>query len=115
MLKKMTCRALIVSMLALSFQGAGAAMIGADRAATESVAADRAVVLGVLERADTVAQLQAQGIDLAQARDRVAAMNDEEVSRLAADIPPAPAGAAVGSLIVVAAIAAAVWYFFFRR
>ena len=115
MLKKMTCRALIVSMLALSFQGAGAAMIDADRAAPQSAAADRAVVMNVLERQETVAQLQAQGIDLAQARDRVAAMNDEEVSRLAADINAAPAGAAVGSLIVVAAIAAAVWYFFFRR
>jgi hypothetical protein len=115
MLKKMTCRALIVSMLALSFQGAGAAMIGAEQAATHSVAADRAVVLGVLERADTVERLQAQGIDLAQARDRVAAMNDQEVSRLAGDIQSAPAGADVGSVIVVAAVAAAVWYFFFRR
>lgn len=115
MLKKMTCRALIVSMLALSFQGAGAAMIGADRAQSASVSADRAVVLGVLDRAETVAQLQAQGIDAAQARERVAAMNDEEVSRLAGEIRSAPAGADFGSVIVVGAIVAAVWYFFFRR
>jgi demethoxyubiquinone hydroxylase (CLK1/Coq7/Cat5 family) len=113
MLKKMTCRALIVSMFALSFQGAGAGMIGADRAATSAVDADRAVVLHVLERAETVAQLQAQGVDAAQARERVAAMNDEEVSRLAADIRSAPAGAS--SILLVAAVVAAVWYFFFRR
>ena len=115
MIKKFTCRALIVSMLALSFQTAGAGMIGADRAVESSAQADRAVVLGVLERADTVAQLEAQGIDLAQARERVAAMNDEEVRRLAGDIQAAPAGAAIGSVIVIAAVAAAVWYFFFRR
>lgn len=115
MLKKMTCRALIVSMLALSFQGAGAAMIGADRASPTSAQADRTVVMGVLERADTVAQLQAQGIDLAQARERVAAMNDQEVSRLAADIQSAPAGADAGTVVAVIVVAAALWYFFVRR
>lgn len=115
MLKTMTCRALIASMLALSFQGAGAAMIGADRVPSGSASADRAVVLGVLDRADTVARLQAQGIDAAQARERVAAMNDEEVSRLASDIHSAPAGADAGTVIVVGAIAAAVWYYFVRR
>ena len=32
-MKKMTCRALVVTMLALSFQTANAGMIGADQAA----------------------------------------------------------------------------------
>ena len=114
-LKKMTCRALIVSMLALSFQGAGAGMIGAEQAAASTTAADRELVIQVLDRTETVAQLQAQGIDPAQARERVAAMNDQEVSQLAQDIRTAPAGADAGSVLVVAAVAAAVWYFFFRR
>lgn len=114
-MKKFTCRALIVSMLALSFQTAGAGMIGADKAVTSTVQADRGVVLEVLSRPDTVAQLQAQGVDLAQARDRVAAMNDQEVRQLAADIKTAPAAADAGTLVIVAVIAAAAWYFFFRR
>lgn len=115
MLKTLTCRTLIASMLALSFQGVGAAMIDAERAHAGSATADRAIVLAVLDRSETVAQLQAQGIDAAQARDRLAAMNDQEVARLASDIRSAPAGADVGSVIVVGAVAAAVWYFFFRR
>lgn len=115
MLKKMMCRALIVSMLAMGFQGAGAAIIGADRAVTQSATADRAVVLNVLERDSTVAQLQAQGIEPTQARERVAAMNDDEVRQLAADIQAAPAGSDIGSVIVVGAVLAAIWYYFFRR
>lgn len=115
-LKKMTCRGLIVSMLALSFQTAGAGMIGADQAAAGTAQTDRAMVLNVLARSDTASQLQAQGIDPQLARDRVAAMSDQEVSQLATDIREAPAGAdGVSTFLIVAVIAAAIWYFFFRR
>jgi hypothetical protein len=113
--KKMTCRALVVSMFALSFQAAGAGMIGADQAAPSTAQADRAMVLGALSRSDTVAQLQAQGLDPQQARDRVAAMNDQEVSQLAQDIRTAPAGADAGGVLLAVVVVAAVWYFFFRR
>lgn len=115
MMKKFTCRALIVSMLALSMHTAGAGMIGADKAVSSTAQADRGLVVSVLSRADVAAQLQAQGIDSAQAIERVAAMNDQEVSQLAADIKAAPAGADGGTLLAVVVIAAAVWYFFFRR
>ncbi len=114
-MKKMTCRALIVSMLALTLQTAGAGMIGADQAASGKVQADRALVTSTLARADVAAQLQARGVDTQQAMDRVAVMNDQEVSQLAADIQAAPAGADGGTVLAVVVIAAAVWYFFFRR
>ena len=79
-MKKMTCRALVVSLLALSFQTANAGMIGADQAAAAGAAqTDRGMVLSYLSRAETAAQLQAQGIDPAMARERVAAMTDQEV------------------------------------
>jgi len=113
MLKKMTCRALVVSMFALSIQTAGAGMIGAERAAP--VQADRALVMGVLDRTDAASQLLAQGIEPAQARERIAAMNDQEVQQLAADIRTAPAGADGGTIAAVVIIAAAVWYFVFRK
>lgn len=114
-LKKMTCRGLVVSMLALSFQTASAGMIGADQAAPTGAQTDRTMVLEVLARAETASQLEAMGVDPRQARDRVAAMSDQEVTQLAADIQQAPAGADGGTWIAVLVIAAAVWYFAFRR
>lgn len=114
--KKIICHALIASMFAFSVHSAGAGMIGADQA-VPAATAERTLVLNVLDRAETTAQLQAQGIDPAAARDRVAAMSDQEVQQLAADMQTAPAGAdvSVGGVLLVAAIAAAVWYFVFRR
>jgi hypothetical protein len=114
-LKKMTCQGLVVSMLALSLQTAGAGMIGADQAAPGAAQADRTLVMSVLSRADTASQLQSLGIDPQAAHDRVAAMSDQEVSQLAGDIRTAPAGADGGTALAVVVIAAAVWYFFFRR
>lgn len=116
-MKKMTCRALVVSMLALSFQTANAGMIGADQAAAPAAQADRTFVMSVLNRAETTAQLQAQGIDPALARERVAAMTDQEVQALAQDMQTAPAGADISTAgwLAIIVIAAAVWYFAFRK
>jgi len=114
-MKKMTCRALVVSLLALSFQTANAGLIGADQAAAASAAADRSLVVSVLNRAETTAQLQAQGIDPEMARARIAAMSDQEVQQLAQDIQTAPAGAGAGAWLAVILVLAAVWYFAFRR
>jgi hypothetical protein len=111
-MKKATCRALVVSLLALSFSTANAGMIGADKAAAQS---DRAMVLSVLSRAETATQLQSQGIDPQAARERVAAMTDQEVQTLAQDIHTAPAGASNGAWIAVIVIAGLVWYFAFRK
>ena len=114
-MKKMTCRVLVVSLLALSFQTANAGMISADRAAN-TAPADRALVLSVLDRAETTAQLQAQGIDPAMARERVASMTDEEVRALAQDIQTAPAGAMSDwAWVAVILIAAAIWYYAYRK
>jgi hypothetical protein len=116
-MKKMTCRALVVSLLALSFQTANAGMIGADQAAAAGAAqTERGMVMNVLARADTAAQLQAQGIDPNAARARVAAMTDQEVHALAQDIQTAPAGAlSSGGWIAVILVAGLVWYFAFRK
>lgn len=116
-MKKMTCRALVVSLLALSFQTASAGMIGADQAAAASAAqTDRGMVMSVLNRAETTAQLQAQGIDPALARERVSAMTDQEVQALAQDMQTAPAGAlSSGGWLAVILVAGLVWYFAFRK
>lgn len=113
-LKKSTCRALVVSMFAFSFQAAGAGMIGAEQAQPAS-RSDRTFVLDTLSRADTSSQLQALGVDPQQARERIAAMTDVEVAQLASDIRTAPAGADGGTVLAVIVIAAAIWYFVYRR
>ena len=116
-MKKVTCRALVVSLLALSFQTANAGMIGADQAAAAGAAqSDRSVVMSVLSRAETAAQLQAAGVDPQLARERVARMTDQEVHALAQDMQTAPAGAMTsGGWIALVVIVAAVWYFAYRK
>ena len=115
-LKKTTCRALIVSLLALSFQSAQAGLIGAEQAAPTGAATERALVLGTLDRTEVAAQLQAAGVDPRAARERVATMSDQEVRTLAQDIHTAPAGALDGGgWLAVIVIAALVWYFAIRK
>ena len=116
-MKKNTCRVLVISLLALSFQTARAGMIGADQAAAvQSAQSDRAAVMSVLNRSETVAQLQALGVDQQAARERVAAMTDQEVHALAQDIQTAPAGAMSGwGWAAVVIVVAAIWYFAYRK
>lgn len=111
---RILCRFLVVSIFALPFQHARAGMIGTDEAvAAGSVQADRDLVRSTLARGDVAHQLQAHGVDLNTANERVAAMSDTEVRALAGQIQAAPAGAVSGWIIAVI-IAALVWYFYFR-
>lgn len=112
---KMLCRFLSLAMLALSLQTANAGIIATDHAATVAgVQTDRAVVLAALSRSDVSGQLQAQGVDPADARERVAAMSDQEVRTLAGAIGTAPVGADATFLALVAA-GVLVWYVFYRK
>ena len=117
-LKKNTCRVLVVAMMALSFQTARAGMIGTEQAAADAGASNqRSLIMSVLDRAETAAQLQAQGIDPQMARQRVASMTDQEVQQLAGDIQTAPAGASLhlGGWVAVVLIAGLIWYFAYRK
>jgi hypothetical protein len=115
-LKKTTCRALVVSILALSFQTAQAGLIGADQAAAATMSTERAMVLGSLDRAEVAAQLQAAGVDPIAARERIRSMSDAEVHALAQDIQTAPAGGlSTWGWVAVVLIAALVWYYAIRK
>lgn len=115
-LKKTTCRALVVSLLALSFQSAQAGLIGAEQAAPAGASTERTLVLNTLDRTEVAAQLQAAGVDMRSARERVATMSDQEVRTLAQDIQTAPAGALDGGgWLAIIVIAGLVWYFAFRK
>jgi hypothetical protein len=114
--KKTTCRALVVSVLALSFQTAQAGLIGADQAAAATMTPERALVLGSLDRAEVVAQLQAAGVDPLAARERIRAMSDAEVHALAQDIQTAPAGGvSTWGWVAIILIAALIWYYAIRK
>jgi hypothetical protein len=110
------CRLLIALMICMPYQIATAGMIGTDRVVTSSSQADRDTVLNFLTRGDAQKQLQAMGVDAATAKDRVAAMTDEEVRSLAGRIDSMPAGAMStgAALLLIVIVAAAVWWFYRR-
>jgi hypothetical protein len=114
--KKTTCRALVASILALSFQASQAGLIGADQAATGTPNAERALVLSSLDRAEVVAQLQSAGVDPMAARERIKAMSDQEIHALAQDIQTAPAGGiSTWGWVAIVLVAALVWYYAIRK
>jgi len=115
-MKKLTCRVLVVSLMTLSFQTAQAGLIGAEQAAPATASTERALILSTLDRGEVASQLQAAGVDPQAARERVAAMTDQEVRTMAQDIQTAPAGAlSTAGWVAIIAIAALVWYFAYRK
>jgi len=112
----MICRFLVVSMMLLPFQTIQAGMIGTDQiASAASAQTDRAAVLSLMSRADVASQLQTLGLDPKVAKDRVAAMTDEEVRSLAGKLDSLPAGATSGWVWVAVIIIAVVIWFAWKR
>ena len=105
-------RLLIVCMIGLPFQ-VNAGMIGTDQVVTAAQAqAARATVLSQLSRVEVAAQLQSLGLTAQNARDRVAALTDSEVAKLADQIDSLPAGANSGwsFVLLIVVIFALVWF-----
>jgi Skp family chaperone for outer membrane proteins len=104
-------RVLIVLMAWTPYQMAQAGMIGTDQVVQQSSQADRGAVMSFLSRSDVAGQLQAFGLDSANAKDRVAAMTDDEVRYLAGRIGSQPAGASdAGTILLIIVIAAVIWW-----
>jgi hypothetical protein len=102
----MISRRLIALVLALCIAGLGfqqqalAATIATDAAiaSAPAQAAQREHVLRFLERADVQQQLQSYGVNPADAKARVAALNDAELAQLSSRIDSLPAGGDIGIL-----------------
>ena len=111
------CRLLVALMIWTPWQIASAGMIGTEQAAAPSSQAERATVLAFVARGDVQRQLQAMGVDASTAKDRVAAMSDEEVRSLAGRIGAAPAGAMAdgAAVLLIIVIIMAIWWFFVQR
>jgi hypothetical protein len=110
------CRFLMVLMIWTPMHMANAGMIGTDQIVSNAVAADREAVVQFLGRAEVTSQLSALGIDPAAAKDRVAAMTDDEVRMVAGKIATQPAGGdALGVVLLLLVVGAVVWWIWFRR
>jgi len=113
---RLLCQLLIAGMVMLS-PSTQAGMIGTDSVLTHATArADRDKVLDFVNRADVRKQMEALGLDPASARDRVSALTDDEVQRIAGKIDTMPAGASnsataweLAGLIVLAVIVYVFW------
>lgn len=94
LLKKTGTLLLATSLLGASIAPAQAAMVGtAQVIAAEQGALNRAQLASMLEREDLQTQLAAMGVDVQQAKARVASLTDAEVARLNQQIGQLPAGA----------------------
>ncbi|HEX2565355.1 MAG TPA: PA2779 family protein [Burkholderiales bacterium] len=106
---------MIVLMAWTPFQYAQAGMIGTDQVVAQSAQADRTTVLNFIGRNDVASQLQSFGLDASTAKDRVAAMTDEEVRYLAGRIDSMPAGASSSGWVVLIIIVAVIWWVATKR
>lgn len=93
------CRLLIGLVLCASYASAQAALIGTGEAVQLSA-----------ERAAVARELQALGIEPAIAKERVAALSDDEVRSLAGRIAAMPAGADVAGILLFVCIVALIWW-----
>ncbi len=103
------CRLLIALAIWAPFQAAQAGMIGTGQIA-HAAQNDRGAVLDFMARGDVARELQSFGLDPAAARDRVAAMTEDEVRQLAGRINSAPAGADVAGLLLLVVVIAVIWW-----
>ena len=110
------CRLLVALTIWTPFHLAQAGMIGTEQVATSGSQADRSTIVSYLSRSEVASQLQSMGIDPSTAKDRVAALSDQEAQSLAQRIQAMPAGASdAGAILLIIVVIAAVWWFFFRK
>ena len=114
-MKRALCNLLIVLMAWTPFHMAYAGVISTDQAVGASAQGDRAAVLAAISRSDVASQLQSLGLDASTAKDRVAALTDEEVRSLNGQLQALPAGGDGWAVAAIILIAVLVWYFWFRR
>lgn len=100
-MKKLLCKLLILSILALPYSlPARASMIGTADALAPAHA-ERATVVSFLARSDVQRDLAAFGVSPTDAQERVVAMTDDEVRSLAGNVDSAPAGGIIGILLII--------------
>jgi len=111
---KTICRLLVISLLFFSYHST-AGMIGTERIASAvSAQAERSHIQSALSRAEVASALQSMGVDVNTAKERVAALTDEEARSLAGKIGAVPAGADSEGWLVAAIVIAVVLLLWWR-
>src|SRR5262249_50467094 len=106
---------LMVTMVWMPFT-AQAAMVGTDQVvASAQDQLNRDKVLNFMSRGDVVKQFESLGLSASAAKDRVSAMTQDEVNRIAGKIDSLPAGASdsaawIAAIIIIGVIIWLVWY-----
>jgi hypothetical protein len=107
---RLISRLLIVCLIGLPFQ-VNAGMIGTDQVVSAAQAqVARATVLSQISRADVAGQLQSLGLTPQAAQDRVAALTDVEVAKLAGQIDSLPAGADGSGILLLILVGVLIWW-----
>lgn len=105
-LQRILAVVLSVSLINVSMiQAAHAGLVSTEQVARltndEQAGSGRARLTAVLSRADVRAAMERQGVDPAQAMERVAALTEDEAAQFAEQINSAPAGGIIGALLLV--------------
>jgi hypothetical protein len=113
---KLVSQLLIVCMVWTPFS-IQASLIGTDQVVTTAQdQSNRDKVINFVQRGDVAKQLESLGVSSANAAERVNAMTQEEINKLAGEIDTMPAGAGNGWWIVAAIVVGAIiWYYYFRK
>jgi hypothetical protein len=107
---RLVSRFLILCMIGLPFQ-VNAGMIGtSDVVSAAQAAAARSTVASFMNRTDVASQLQTLGLSAQDAKDRVAALTDVEVAKLAGQIDTMPAGAGSSGLLLLILLGLLIWW-----
>jgi len=113
---KLVSQVLIVCMVWTPFS-IQAGMIGTDQVvAGAQDQSNRDKVLNFVTRGDIVKQFESFGISASSAKERVNAMTNEEIGKVAGQIDSLPAGADSGGWVAaILIIGIIVWYVWYRR
>ena len=111
---RLVARLLIACMVWTPFS-VQAGMIGTDQVVSSAQdQSNRDKVLNFVTRGDVAKQLETLGLSASTAKERVSAMTQDEVNRIAGKIDSLPAGADSGAwiaaIIVIGLIVWLVWY-----
>lgn len=100
--RKFCALLLAVSLMGMQLAPAQAGMIGTGQVlAAEQERVDRDTLAAMLEREDLQRQLASFGVEVNDARDRVASLTDAEVARINQHIETSPAGSGVVGVILL--------------
>jgi uncharacterized small protein (DUF1192 family) len=102
---RIVCLTMVLSLLVLNVASARAGLVSTEAAIAASRNADnRAMVMAQLQRDDVRQVLESKGLSVAEVEQRVSALSDAEVNRIADHMNDMPAGSGVVGVLVGAAL-----------